>query len=194
MSREIKILDENYMIVDFNTLREIAEISLELLGAESSQEIRAELGMMSVKIAMFETKYNLKPIREFLISTNSVTAQFLLNNERRNIKGVDAYISYENVVAAYIHEIKANNSKVANKIEPLLKNNIFGFISDFKEEYDYETLEYIKVNGDLEAIIENRPSIRIVNPTPNMYSGNYDEYVLYENQETTIKTLKKNNK
>lgn len=192
MSEELKILEEKYMLIEYNSLSKIAKEALDLLGEEESKSIRDEIGEMIYQIALYEDRNNTLPIKDFLISVESITAQFILNPKRKgNILGVDAYISYENIAAAYLNAIKDNNSKMANKIEPFLKNRIFGFTANLNIQDEYDLIKYIKENGDLKAFLEDRKVVRRIRRVFVAISGEYDEYVLYENGEVSIKTLNK---
>lgn len=192
MSEELKIMEEKYMLIEFNSLNKIAKEALDMLDEEESKSIRDEIGEMLYQIALYEDRNDTLPIKDFLISVESITAQFILNPKRKgNILGVDAYISYENIVAAYLNAIKENNSKMANKIEPFLKNRTFGFTSNLNIQDEYDLIKYIKENGDLKAFLEDRKVVRRIRRVFFAISGEYDEYVLYENGEVSIKTLNK---
>ncbi|MCI8330927.1 MAG: hypothetical protein HFE04_02360 [Bacilli bacterium] len=192
MSEELKIMEEKYMLIEFNSLNKIAKEALDMLGEEESKSIRDEIGEMLYQIALYEDRNDTLPIKDFLISVESITAQFILNPKRKgNILGVDAYISYENIVAAYLNAIKENNSKMANKIEPFLKNRTFGFTANLNIQDEYDLIKYIKENGDLKAFLEDRKVVRRIRRVFFAISGEYDEYVLYENGEVSIKTLNK---
>lgn len=192
MKEEVKIIKENYMVVDYNSLGTIAEEAYETLGLEKSKEIREEIGLMITEIAYFEIENSTLPIREFLIKIESPTAKFLLSYPRKsNILGVDAYISYENVVASYLNAIKTHNSKMANKIESLLKERIFGFVSEFQEKYEYSVLEYIKLNGDLQAFLEGKKQLKRVRNIYQIDDIEYDEYIVFENGKVFIAKVKK---
>lgn len=178
------------MSVDYNILIEILCETKKILKEPSSKEIENEISMMIQALTSFELEHDTLPIREFLIRTNTATAQFLLSDSpRKNIIGVDAYISYENVVASYLNAIVSGDSKMANKIEPLLKGRIEGFIGDFKDKYDYNLLLYISEFGDLQAFLKGRINKKIVTKTVYPSDTAYNEYVIYEEGEVHIKTV-----
>lgn len=190
MNKELKILKENYIIIDYDSLSEIQNEAYETLGLEKSRNIRDEIRLMIMNLSIFQVDNSLLPIKEFLIRIDSPTGEFLLNSQRKeNIFEIDAYISYENVVASYLTAIKTHNSKMANKIEPLLRERIFGFVSKFQDKCEYSVYEYIKENGDLKNFLEGRQPRKRVKNNFQVDNGEYDEYVVFENGEVSIITI-----
>lgn len=190
MNKKLKIVKENYIIVDYDSLSEIQNEAYETFGLEKSRNIRDEITLMTFILPIFQINNGLLPIKEFLIRIDSPTGEFLLNSQRKeNIFEVDAYISYENVVASYLTAIKTHNSKMANKIEPLLRKRIFGFVSKFQDKCEYSVYEYIKENGDLKNFLEGRQPRKRVKNNFQVDNGEYDEYVVFENGEVSIITI-----
>lgn len=190
MNKELKIIKENYMIVDYDSLSEIQNEAYKTLGLEEYRVVKDEITLMTFILPIFQVNNDLLPIKEFLIRIDSPTGEYLLNSQRKeNIIGVDAYISYENVVASYLNAIKTHNSKMANKIEPLLRERIYGSVKEFQDKCEYSVYEYIKENGDLKSFLEGRQPRKRVKNNFQVDNREYDEYVVFENGEVSIITI-----
>jgi len=177
MSEELKVQKDNFMLVDYNSLMTIRDEAYKTLGLDKSREIREEIELMIAKLAYFQVENQTLPIKEFLIKIESPTAKFLIDTPSRR---VDAYITYENVVAAYLNAITTADNKMANKIEPLLKKRVFGFTNEIQDEYEYGVLEYIKENGNLQSFLEGKRQIKRVKNIYPIEDSECDEYIVYE--------------
>ena len=73
----------------------------------------------------------------------------------------------------------------------MLKERIFGFVSEFQEKYEYSVLEYIKLNGDLQAFLEGKKQLKRVRNIYPIDDIEYDEYIVFENGRVFIAKVKK---
>lgn len=164
----IKVGKDKYININLFSLTKLLKESINILGRENTKEIKEQIGAIWSSVLSYESTHQEVDLKNILISVDSPLAHYILTGPRKeHIKGIDAYLSFENIVSAYLSAVTTENKEMINNLEPLLKNRVNGFIDDIPFEIREETLIFIFENGSLESFLTGEVSI--------------EEYALFEN-------------
>lgn len=110
---------------------------------------------------------------EILIKKDSDVGNFIINHPELFLnKSME--ITYKKITNAYLTAVYDDNSKMANKILPLLKGKICGMKEDLSSKYCESVLDYILNSDDFEEHVFG------------VNSDKKEKYLLYENGQYSV--------